>query len=72
MFSSQREIHVHQQTDSSGIAVGRVVENLKEGTGRGSNDIVDVSWYEKQNDEENCAGECTDTDAVDHDLRTDD
>jgi len=50
------------------MVLSRIIENLQQRTSREGNDIVDITWHEEKDDEEDYAGECADTDAVDHDL----
>jgi hypothetical protein len=50
------------------VVLGRVVENLKKGTGRGVDNIIDVSGNKQQDDQENSTGEGTNHDTEDHDL----
>lgn len=59
---------LHQKTDSTGMVLGRIIEDLEQGTSRGGDNIIDIARDEEKDDEEDCAGECADADAVDHDL----
>lgn len=43
-------------------------QDLKQRTSAGADDVVDVSGDEQQDNEENCAGECADSDTDDHDF----
>lgn len=59
----------HQQADSTGIVLGGVLQDSQERTGRGRDNVVDVTGDEEQHDEEDSSSDGTDTDTGNHNLR---
>lgn len=60
--------YLHQQADSSSVAICRVLQDLKQRSSRGVNDAVDVAGHEEQHNQENGTGEGTDSDTSHHNL----
>ena len=58
----------HQKADRASVAIGGVLDDLQDGSGRGINDPIDISADKKQDDQEDSSCEGADENAAEHDL----